>query len=617
MGVNITFQPSGVRVDALPGKAVLDAARRAGEPVESVCGGRMVCGKCKIKPADGKFTPQTAEELRLLSPAELADGIRLACAATPLTDAAVFIPEGSRTGRQVVLRGDASRGFPVEPAVRNYYVELVPPSGSDNTSDIGRVFAALGDAHGLDGLSVAYDALRSLHGALREGGWKLTATVRRGTEIIKFTPGLRETAYGAAFDAGTTTLAGCLCELSGGLVVAESARTNPQVAMGEDVMSRLSFVAGHADGAGRMQSVLVDALNGMLAEMVDGAGLGSVGEVDEVVVAGNTVMQQLFAGLPSGALGVAPFVPAAFAPIEFIAGEVGLKISGTGYATTMPVVGGFVGGDTSAVMATVGPLPETETVLVVDLGTNGEIVLASGGRALAASCATGPAFEGAQISSGMRASAGAVEKVVVDPDTWEVSYRVVGGKNWSVPGAKTGARGICGSGTLDLIAGMYRAGVIDETGAFVRDVEHHRLRPSARGGLEFVVCMASETASGFEVCFTQSDVRAVQLAKAAVRAGIEILMAGMGVASIDRIILAGAFGNYMDPASAIATGMFPDCGGAKVVQAGNAAGDGARAALVSLGRREFAACFAADARYVELSTHPEFQDRFMAAMAFG
>lgn len=615
MSHRIVFQPSGVRGEAADGQTVLDAARGAGEGIEALCGGHKVCGRCRVRPVEGSFSPAGEAELRLLGPVELADGVRLACEAVPLSDSTVFVPEGSRLHRQVVLGTDLSRTFTVEPSIINYYLELKPPSRSDPAADAERVRAALTKEYGLAGLVISYPALVSLHRALRDGGWKLTATIRQGSEITRFTPGLRECAYGASFDVGTTTLAGCLCDLATGEVLATSAATNPQVAMGEDVISRITYAVGRPAGLGELRSAVIGALNAMLVKMASDAGLPDTSVIDEVVLAGNTVMGHLLMGLPPDALGVSPFVPAARMRMEFKAAEAGLKIHGAGYAVFLPAVGGFAGADTSAVIAAVGPMPADETVLVVDLGTNGELVLSSGGRMFAASCATGPAFEGAQITSGMRAEPGAIERVLVDPDTWDVSYRVVGDPRWSLPGKYTGARGICGSGTVELVARMRMAGIIDGTGAFEGWMEHPRVRRSGDGGMEFVVAWPEETATGRAVVFTQGDVRAVQLAKAAISAGISILMAEMGVENIDRVILAGAFGNYIDPWSAAAVGMLPSCGPEKMVQAGNAAGDGARAALLSRGKRAEADAFALGTRYVELSAHPEFQDRFLSAMA--
>lgn len=619
MTYKIEFQPSGLRGEAGGGGSVLDAARALGEAIEAVCGGLKVCGKCRVKPLEGEFSPVGDAELRFLGPSELADGIRLACEAVPLSDSKVFVPEESRSNRQVVLEGDPTRAFPVEPSIKNYYVELKMPSASGPAADAERVRAALMSQHGLDDLSISYPALVSLHGALRDGGWKLTATVRQDKEVIRFTPGLKVCSFGAAFDVGTTTLAGCLCNLTTGETLSTSAMSNPQVAMGEDVISRISYATARSDGAAEMQSAVVGALNRMLLSMVaDGQGAdrpSDVTDIDEVVLAGNTVMGHILMGLPLDAIGVSPFVPAVSGLMEFPAGKIGIGVSPAAHAVMLPVVGGFVGSDTSAVMAAVGPFPKDETVLVVDLGTNGELVLSSGGRTLAASCATGPAFEGAQITSGMRAAAGAIERVVVDPDTWDVSYKVVGKDRWSVPGMHTGARGICGSGTVELVARLRLAEVIEGNGAFEGWMEHPRLRRSGNGEMEFVVAWPGETATAKAISFTQSDVRAVQLAKAAIRAGVDILMAEMGVGSIDRVVLAGAFGNYLEPWSATAVGMLPLKDKDKVVSAGNAAGDGARAALVSLSRRAEAVRFAGEAEYVELSTHPEFQGRFLAAMS--
>lgn len=616
MAHKVKFQPSGMSADAHDGASLLDAARAAGEPIYAACGGQGVCGKCRAVLVEGELSPVTDAEHGLLSPVELAGGVRLACQARPCTAVMVRVPEESSSQRMVALGADGSRAFPVEPAVMNLYVELDPPSASDPSADAERLFAGLGTAYGLEVPGMGLDALRRLHGVLTEGGWKLTAYVR-GREVVRVEPGYSPGLYGAAFDIGTTTIAGMLCDLSTGEELASDARANPLVVMGDDVLSRVSYAVTHEGGLEGMRGLLMDALNGMLTVMAGGAGRGGLtaGDVMDVTLAGNTVMHHILLGLPVDALGVSPFTPALTRAMELSPAEAGLLISPSGSVYAPPLIGGFIGSDITAVLAAVWPLDEGETTLVADIGTNGELVLCHEGGMTAASCATGPAFEGAQISSGMRAAPGAIERALVDPDSWDVSYRVVGTDGWSVPGRYSGARGICGSGIIDLVARMRRAGVLDETGAINAATPNDRVRRGGKGEYEFVVALPGETKTGRAVTLTQSDVRAVQLAKAAIASGIAILMGEAGVDRIDRLIVAGAFGNYMDVWSAAAIGMFPGCRPEKAVQAGNAAGGGARALLLSKVKRAEAEFLAGRIRYLELSTHPGFQERFLKEMA--
>ncbi len=617
MAHRVKFQPSGKSADAPEGASLLDAALSAGEPIYAACGGKGVCGKCRVSLVEGNLSPATEAEHGSLGPGALAEGMRLACQARPGSHVTVLVPEESSGLRIVALGADESRSFPVEPCTSNLYVELEPPSASRPGADAERLLEGLRASYGLDGLGFGLDALRGLHGVLAEGGWKLTAYVRGKREIARVEPGYSSGLYGAAFDVGTTTIAGMLCDLSTGEVLASDARTNPLVVMGDDVLSRVSYAVTHEGGLQSMRGLLTDALNDMLAGMADRSVGAKIAAADlmEAVLVGNTVMHHIMLGLPVGALGVSPFAPALTRPMELDPAEAGLFINPSGSVYAPPLIGGFIGSDITAALSAVWPLEEDKTTLVVDIGTNGELVLCHRGGLSAVSCATGPAFEGAQISSGMRAAPGAIEKALIDPDSWEVSYRVVGTDGWSLPGRYSGASGICGSGTVDLVAQMRRAGVLDAAGGISASAKSDRVKRSGKGEAEFVVAWPDETRTGRPVAVTQSDVRAVQLAKAAVASGIGILMGEAGADRIDRLIVAGAFGNYMDVWSAAALGMFPGCRPEDAVQAGNAAGDGARALLVSRSKRAEAERLAGTVSYLELSTHPDFQERFLSEMA--
>jgi len=615
---SVTFQPSGRRCEVEEGEALLDAARAAGERINALCGGQGVCGKCKVVLADGELGPAGRAEHGLLKPTELAGGFRLACQATVQSDSVVNVPEGSGTESTVVLGADACREVAVDPVARNLYIEPGPAVHGSPGAEAEKVKASLRVKYGMEDASFTLPALKSLHGIMAESEGRLTACVRDGLEVVRIAPGYAPGLFGASFDVGTTTIAAMLCELETGRVLASDAMTNPLVVMGDDVLSRVSYAVSHAGGLDAMRGLLIDALNDMLEAMTGrsgGDGPGTSDEIMETVLVGNTVMHHILLGLPTVQLGVSPFVPAVSGTVELTAAESGLSIHAAGRVYVPPVVGGFVGADTTAVMAALWPFEKDITTLVADLGTNGELVLVHEGGVLAASCATGPALEGAQISSGMRAAPGAVEKAVVDPDSGEVSYRVVGSDVWSTPGRYSGARGICGSGIIDIVAGMMRAGLIDRGGRILLESGSQRVRPGQGGEPEFVVAQSSETASGNDIALTQSDIRAVQLAKAAVAAGVGILMEESGVAGPYRLVVAGAFGNYLDIWNAVSIGMFPGCDPKNALQAGNAAGDGARALLLSADKRAEVARLAGCIKYLELSTHPDFQKRFLEAMS--
>ncbi|MBI5696775.1 MAG: DUF4445 domain-containing protein [Nitrospirae bacterium] len=612
-GFLITFQPSGVRGRAKGGETVLDVARRLGEGLSANCGGHGVCGNCRVLPAHGSMSPVTREELKILTPSELADGTRLACAARPASGASVYIPEQSRPPLQYVVEGGKSRPYDVAPEIINCYLELAEPRHDEHLSDAGRLLEGIESGYGLTGLAVTLHALKGISGALREGGWKVTAAVRRG-EVIRVLPGYAPGLYGAAFDVGTTTVAGYLCDLTTGEVAATDAAANPQSAFGDDVLSRITH-ASAADGAVRLRDAITGCLNAMLGKMAASAGIGAQ-DIVEAVVAGNTVMQHLLMGLPVAALGAYPFTPAVKGGMSVPAPDTGLGIYPGGYLVTLPVIGGFVGADHTAALLAAGPRPGEGVTLLVDVGTNGELAIGDGHRLITASCATGPAFEGAQLRHGMRAAPGAIERVVIDPESLEASYRVIGKQGWFRAGAKTGARGICGSGVVDAVARMYMAGILDPSGAFVRGLDNQRVRYDGPDGPEYVIAFADETAAGRDVTVTAGDVRAVQLAKAALLAGAEVLMAEFGVTRVDRIVLAGAFGNYIDAGNAMAIGMLPPCPADRVYPVGNAAGEGAKAALLSGAMMDEARDIAKAARYVELSLYPGFNERFMAAIGF-
>ncbi|MBP3690488.1 MAG: DUF4445 domain-containing protein [Schwartzia sp.] len=631
--VQIVFQPSGRRGEIEAGKSVLEAARTLGVGIEAACGGARVCGKCRVIVETGRFeklnlvssadhvSPVGDVEKKFLTAEELSRGYRLACNAFLSGDLVVTVPEESRSAKQVILEKGRERKIEVRPAVKNITVTLPAASLSDFRDDRQRLLDALEKETGLKYLSVDYPVLKELPQILRAGSWTVTATIWQEKEVIRVAPGKRETSLGAAVDVGTTTLAAFLCDLTTGAVLAKASRMNPQIGYGEDVLARISYAASEAEGREKLQASIIEALNALTADMTEKAGF-SASDVDEMVLVYNTAMHHLALGLDPRYVGRAPFAPAASAPLDVKARDLGIKINPSGNVHSLPVEAGFVGADNMAVLLAEEPYNGDKIKLIIDIGTNGEIDLGNKNRLLSTSCATGPALEGAQIAFGMRAAPGAIERVKIDPISHEPSYKVIGQDEWyPVPCdrhstvQKSGAQGICGSGVIDAIAAMHKAGVISKAGRINAKLDTPRVRRGESGKLEYVLAWAKETAVGKDIVITQADIRAVQLAKAALYVGAEYLMEKLGVDHVDEVILAGAFGSYIDKESAMAIGMFPDCDLSRVHAVGNAAGDGARIALLNVGKRREAAKVARRVEFVETAIEPDFQKKFMDAIA--
>ena len=631
--VQIVFQPSGRRGEIEAGKSVLEAARTLGVGIEAACGGARVCGKCRVIVETGRFeklnlvssadhvSPVGDVEKKFLTAEELSRGYRLACNAFLSGDLVVTVPEESRSVKQVILEKGRERKIEVRPAVKNITVTLPAASLSDFRDDRQRLLDALEKETGLKHLSVDYPVLKELPHILREGNWTVTAAIWQEKEVIRVAPGKRETSLGAAVDVGTTTLAAFLCDLTTGEVLAKASRMNPQIGYGEDVLARISYAASETEGREKLQASIIEALNALTADMTEKAGF-SASDVDEMVLVYNTAMHHLALGLDPRYVGRAPFAPAVSAPLDVKARDLGININPSGNVHSLPVEAGFVGADNMAVLLAEEPYNGDNIKLIIDIGTNGEIDLGNKNRLLSTSCATGPALEGAQIAFGMRAAPGAIERVKIDPISREPGYKVIGQDEWyPVPCdrhptvQKSGAQGICGSGVIDAIAAMHKAGVISKAGRINAKLDTPRVRRGESGKLEYVLAWAKETAVGKDIVITQADIRAVQLAKAALYVGAEYLMEKLGVDHVDEVILAGAFGSYIDKESAMAIGMFPDCDLSRVRAVGNAAGDGARIALLDVRKRREAASVARQVEFVETAIEPDFQKKFMDAIA--
>lgn len=624
----VIFQPSGRRGYINEGKTIREASQELGVELESICGGQATCGKCKVRIVEGFFESygidSRREHLSLMEEKEQRffakregeekSDYRLACATRLYGDVLVFVPEESRGGKQIVRKSIRERAIDLKPVVRGYYVEMVPATLGDPLGDWERLQVELDRKFNLDGLTIDYPVLRGLQKTLRRGGWKVTVSVWMDREVIRIEPGLEERRYGLAVDIGTTTVAGYLCDLTTGEVAATDAMMNPQVIYGEDIMSRITYAMVNRDGIKRMNQAIVRSLNQIAGRVSLQAGIKRQDILDMVVV-GNTCMHHLFLAIDPAYLGRAPFTPSLHHSLDLKARDLGIKISQGAYVHVLPIEAGFVGADNVGVLIAEEPYNQDEMVLIIDIGTNGELILGNREKLSCSSCATGPAFEGAHIKYGMRAAPGAIERIEIDPESKEVRFQVIGKTGWNTDLEAIEAKGICGSGIIDAIAQMFKARILQKNGRLNTDLNTPRLRVT-EGGSEFVIAWADETSIGQDITIDQADVRAVQLAKGAVYAGAKLMMRHRGVEKLDKVILTGAFGCYINKELAMAIGLFPDCALENVYAVGNAAGDGARIALLNIDKRKEADKIARQVEYIELTTEPDFERQFVQAMYF-
>jgi uncharacterized 2Fe-2S/4Fe-4S cluster protein (DUF4445 family) len=557
-----------------------------------------------------RLTPPGPIEADYRGKRPLEGGRRLGCAARISDDVVIDVPPDSQVHRQVIRKRAGVSALPVDPVVRLHYVEVAEPVLASPTGDLERLVSSLATEWGLGDLVFDQHVLVGLQTTLREGGWAVTVAVRSDRDVIGVWPGFRDLALGVAFDVGSTTLAGHLCDLSTGAVLASAGRMNPQIGFGEDLMSRVSYVMMNEGGAEQLTSVVRMALNELIGDLVAGAGMERT-DVMEVALVGNPIMHHLALGFDPRELGTAPFALVTTSALHTPAAELGLQVHAGARVYTLPCIAGHVGADAAGVVLSEGPHRGDHLQLVVDVGTNAELVLGNRDRLLAASSPTGPAFEGAQISSGQRAAPGAIERVRIDRLSLEPRFSVIGQEGWSdQPGFDFGSvSGICGSGIIEAIAELFLAGVIDRDGV-IREppTSSPRILPSDR---TFSYVLSFEP----RIEVTQNDVRAVQLAKAALHAGAQLLMDHYGVDQVDEIRLAGAFGSQIDPMYAMVLGMIPDCDLDRVSAAGNAAGVGAMMALLSGVARAEIEEVAARIEKVETAVEPRFQEHFVAALA--
>lgn len=628
----IIFQPSGRRGEVKKGQSIIEASRELGVDIETLCGEKKICGKCKVRIEEGYFqkfgihsshknlSPWVEGEEKFINEDQKKEGYRLGCCAQIQGDVLIFVPEESRAGKQVVSKAARDIHIDHNPAVKLYYIEVNPPSFEDPTGDFERIFRELRTQFGLDNLAIDFHALRELPNVLRQGKWKITASVWMDKEIIRVRPGKVENHFGMAIDIGTTTVAGYLCNLATMEVIDTQSLMNPQCKYGEDVMSRITYHIMNQDGLLKMSDDINKGLNTIIEEAIRSAIplCLTAEDIEDVTIVGNTAMHHILLQLNPQHMGVSPFTPVVHHGLDIKARDLGIRINSGAYVHLLPIEAGFVGADNVGVLIAEEPYNKEEIQLIIDIGTNGELVLGNKDKLISSSCATGPALEGAQLQCGMRAAPGAIERVKIDPVTHEVDYKVIGRDAWksfSKP-EEMHTKGICGSGVLDLFAELYRAGVILKSATFSENQKSNRFRKDADNNRpEFVIAWKEETSIGKDVVVTQKDIRQIQLAKGALYAGCKLMMHRMGLDKVEKVKIAGAFGNHVDREKALIMGLFPDCEIEKVVSVGNAAGDGARAALLNREKRDEANWVARNVEYIELTLEKGFERQFMDAMS--
>lgn len=627
----VALMPSGHQGSVACGTNLLQAARQMGVELESICGGRQTCLKCQVIVEQGDYPKlgiySTMEHLSPLASSEstlgtdqLSAGRRLACATEILGDLLITVPEESQARKQIIAKSASQRTIEVDPAVRQVYVEVQPAELSDPRSDLERLQDALNESWNLAGLSINPHALPELQDALRDGHHAVTVTLWQDKEILRIEPGYQEGVYGLAIDVGSTTMVVHLCDLRTGAVLATESAMNPQVRYGEDLMSRVSYANREAQGLARLNRAILRTLNELVEGCAGRAGIDK-SQIMDLVLVGNTIMHHILLNIHPRELGGAPFALAVRSALDMYAAQIGLDLHPAAHLHLLPLIAGHVGADNMAVQLAEAPHDQDEVMLVVDVGTNAEILLGDRQQVLVASSPTGPAFEGAQITHGQRAAPGAIERVRIDKHSLEPSYRIIGHDAW-VTEVDQGefpdqakATGICGSGIIEAVAELFLAGIINSRGLFEQStaLKSSRVRYVGRTA-EYVLVDAKRSATGAPIVITQNDIRQIQLAKAALYAGAKLLMKQRGVAEIQRVVLAGAFGSFISPMHAMVLGLIPNCDLDRVTAVGNAAGDGARFALLNRGMRLKASQLARWVEHVSTPLEASFQDEFVAAL---
>lgn len=629
----VLFMPSGKRGRFPVGTPILDAARSLGVYVESVCGGRATCGRCQVSVQEGSFAKHkivsSLENISVKGPKEeryesirgLPDGRRLSCSSQVLGDLVIDVPQDTVINAQVVRKAATDRVIERNAAVQLCYVEVDEPDMHKPLGDLDRLKVMLERDWGWKDLLIAPHLIPQVQGVLRKGNWGVTAAIHRDMDssrpfIVGLWPGLKNEAYGIACDIGSTTIAMHLVSLLSGRIVASSGTSNPQIRFGEDLMSRVSYVMMNPDGREAMTKAVRGAVNSLIGKVCE------EGEVDrhdvlDMVFVGNPIMHHLFLGIDPTELGQAPFALAVSGALQYWAHEIDIDVNRGARLYMLPCIAGHVGADAAGATLAEGPYRQERMMLLVDVGTNAEIVLGNKDRVVAASSPTGPAFEGAEISSGQRAAPGAIERVRIDPQTLEPKFRVIGVDKWSdeegfaEAAASVGVTGICGSAIIEVVAEMYLSGIISEDGVVDGAMAEKSPRIIQNGRTFSYLLHEGDQ----RITVTQNDVRAIQLAKAALYAGIKLLMEKLEIDHVDTIRFAGAFGSFIDPKYAMVLGLIPDCDLSEVKPVGNAAGTGALMALLNRDHRREIEETIKKIEKIETALESKFQEHFVYAMA--
>jgi uncharacterized 2Fe-2S/4Fe-4S cluster protein (DUF4445 family) len=634
----VVFTPSGKRGHFPLGTPILTAARQLGVDLDSVCGGRGICSKCQITPSYGEFPKHgvtvhqnalsewNAVEQRYDEKRGLAEGRRLGCQATVQGDIVIDVPPESQVHKQVVRKRAEARDIVLNPSTKLYYVEVAEPDMHDPSGDLERLKDALRDQWELENVSADLHILQQMQPILRKGQWKVTVAVHSSDEenparIMHIWPGYYEgTVYGLAVDLGSTTIAAHLCDLATGEVIASSGVMNPQIRFGEDLMSRVSYSMMNARGAEEMTAAVREGMNGLFTQIATEAEIDKHLIVDAVFVC-NPVMHHLFLGIDPFELGQAPFALATSNELRLRASDLELNIHPSAHIYLLPCIAGHVGADAAAVALSEAPDKSEDLVLVVDVGTNAEILLGNKEKVLACSSPTGPAFEGAQISSGQRAAPGAIERVEIDPATKTPRFKVIGSDLWSDEDgfaasiATTGVTGICGSGIIEMVAEMRINGIVDAPGLIGSAAQTGSAHVIEDGRTNAYLVYDGTADGGPKITVTNRDIREIQMAKAALYSGARLLMDKFGADKVDRVVLAGAFGAHISTKHAMVLGMIPDAPLDKVTSAGNAAGTGARIALLNTDARQEIEQTVRAIHKIETAIEPRFQEHFVNASA--
>ena len=632
----VIFTPSGKRGRFAHGTPVLQAARTLGVDLDSVCGGRGICSKCQITPGHGEFAKHgvtvgegalsdwNAVEERYRSKRGLPEGRRLGCQARIQGDVVIDVPPESQVHKQVIRKRVEARQITMDPSVKLHFVEVAEPDMHDPSGDLERLSDALRDQWGVADVTIDLAVLTMLQPILRKGDWQVTVALHQVADadtprIMHLWPGLYEgSVYGVAVDLGSTTIAGHLCDLRSGAVVASSGLMNPQIRFGEDLMSRVSYSMMNPTGAADMTAAVRTAMNTLFGQLCEEAGVDR-GLVMDAVFVCNPVMHHLFLGIDPYELGQAPFALATSNALRLTARDLDLVLHPAARVYFLPCIAGHVGADAAAVALSEAPDKSDDLMLVVDVGTNAEILLGNREKVLACSSPTGPAFEGAQISSGQRAAPGAIERVEIDALTKEPRFKVIGSDLWSdEPGfaeatASTGITGICGSGIIEMVAEMRLAGIVDGPGLIGSPEQTGTTRVFLDGRTHSYLVHDGTPDGGPKITVTNRDIREIQMAKAALYSGARLLMDKFGVDKVDRVILAGAFGAHISPKHAMVLGMIPDAPLDRVTSAGNAAGTGARIALLNRKARGEIEETVRHIHKIETAIEPRFQEHFVNA----